>query len=121
MHDALSWLGMQGITHLDVCFHAHHSFTAGTLQPLQDLRRLRKLVLENKARAQPTLLGLGHLGSQQTLLVEIHVKAFIVGVDSGIDRIRTLRSLHLSKCILMMVPIGTPSLHRCASYRAGAG
>ncbi|CAL8467754.1 g7292 [Coccomyxa elongata] len=91
-----------GITHLDVCFYAHHSFTAGTLQPLQHLRRLRKLVLENKARAQPTLLGLGHLGSQQTLLVEIHVKAFIVAVDSGIDRIRALRSLHLASCILMM-------------------
>lgn len=111
VHDAISWLGMQGITYLDVCFYAHHSFTADTLQPLQHLRRLRKLVLENKARAQPTLMGLGHLGFQQTL-VELHVKAFVVGVDSGVDRVRVLRGLHLSNCILMTVRFAAPSLHR---------
>ena len=110
VHDVISWLGMQGITHLDVCFYEHESFTVDTLQPLQCLRRLRKVVLENKARAQPTLMGLGHLGSQQMPLLELHVKAFVVGVDSGIDRIRTLRRLDLSNCILMIVRLAA---HPC--------
>ncbi|EIE24729.1 RNI-like protein [Coccomyxa subellipsoidea C-169] len=92
-----------GLTHLHLCFHAHHSITAHTLQPLQQLRRLQTLVLENKARAQPTLMGLGHLGSQQIALDQLHVKAFVVGLDSGIDSMSALRSLHLSNCILMMV------------------
>lgn len=94
---------MQGLTHLHLCFHAHLSFTVHTLQPLGNLRRLHTLVLENKARAQPTLMGLKHLGSQQMLLDQLHVKAFVVGLDSGIDSMRALRSLHLSNCILMMV------------------
>ena len=98
---------MQGLTHLHLCFHAHHSITAHTLQPLQQLRRLQTLVLENKARAQPTLMGLGHLGSQQIALDQLHVKAFVVGLDSGIDSMSALRSLHLSNCILMMVRLCT--------------
>ena len=73
------------------------------LQPLQNLRRLQHLTLENKGQAQPSLAGLEPLGQALHQLRCLHVRGCVVGMHSGLAACTSLRSLRLSNCILTMV------------------
>lgn len=68
-------------------------------------------MLENEARAQPTLVGLQQLAAQLPLLDHLSTRAFVVGADSGLDAMKQLRSLILTSCILMPVGADPPVSH----------
>ena len=86
---------------MTLSFATESEFSAGLLHPLQDLKRLQSLMLDNIGAVQPTIVGLEVL--QGTSISRLHLRGCLLCGACGIDKLTQLTSVQLHQCILMLV------------------
>ena len=104
----MSILTLQGLNDITLSFASEAEFTPGLLRPLQGLKRLQSLTLDNRGAVQPTILGLEVF--QGTSMTTLRMKGCLLCAASGLSSLTQLRHIEVYLCILMLVRPGLLSL-----------